>query len=59
MPLIRCSSCRYSFEHNADESPSKCVQCGERLQPSEGSQADDGFERQKTQKLKAIPKPND
>jgi rRNA maturation endonuclease Nob1 len=54
--LIRCATCRYSFEHVADEPPTGCPQCGGALEDREAPQA--GDERKKTQKLKIIPKPD-
>jgi|SwirhisoilCB2_FD_contig_41_16780833_length_346_multi_1_in_0_out_0_1 transcription initiation factor IIE alpha subunit len=60
MSLIRCSPCRYSFEHNVDEdAPTACPQCGEKLTTDEESRLKEVSERQPTQELRLIRKPND
>jgi len=53
--LIRCATCRYSFEHVADEPPTRCPQCGGELGEHDAPDAND--ERKQTQKVKIIPKP--
>jgi hypothetical protein len=60
MTLIRCPSCRYSFEWGGDKRPEKCPQCGGRLSDTSPAQtADEDFEHKPTQKMKTIPKPTD
>jgi tRNA(Ile2) C34 agmatinyltransferase TiaS len=60
MPLIRCPSCRYSFEYAGDERPKKCQQCGGRLEDTTGApKAAEDLENKPTQRLKTIPKLDD
>ncbi|MDB4967836.1 MAG: hypothetical protein JWN44_3525 [Myxococcales bacterium] len=58
--LLRCPSCRYSFEASANEAPKECAQCGGLLtaQTKEAPEALE-FEKHPTQKMKTIPKPED
>ena len=58
MTLMRCPSCRYSFEPIGDQHPKKCPQCGAPLDdPSHETNASDELEHKPTQKMKVIPKP--
>lgn len=59
MPLIRCASCRYSFEHSPGEFPKTCPQCGGKLLPDAAPRSTQPVDNKKTQKLKTIPKPED
>ena len=59
MALIRCAQCRYSFEHTADEAPTACPQCGERLARDAERASSDVSDHRRTQELKTIPKPEE
>jgi hypothetical protein len=58
MALIRCPSCRYSFEHLGEEPLKRCAQCGRSLQPDDAPQHSEGVDQKKTQRMKTIPKPD-
>ena len=64
MKLIRCSSCRYSFERADDDTRRDCPQCGAILQakaevPPEVEEPttppDEAIEDRKTRKIHIIP----
>ena len=59
MPLIRCASCRYSFEHVEGEPPKTCPQCGGNLLTAAAPKSAAPLDDKKTLKLKTIPKPED
>ena len=60
MTLLRCPSCRYSFEQIGDDRPEQCPQCGGRLEDARAAPSTrDDIEHKPTQKLRTIPKPND
>jgi predicted nucleic acid-binding Zn-ribbon protein len=59
MSLIRCTRCRYSFERGSDEPATSCPQCGEQLGDGDETESREVSERQPTQELRTIPKPND
>jgi hypothetical protein len=58
MALIRCPSCRYSFEHVAEKPPDKCAQCGRSLHSNDAPERTEGLEQKKTQRMRTIPKPD-
>jgi ribosomal protein L34E len=58
MALVRCPSCRYSFEQGAGETPERCAQCGRSLHSSDTLEPSEAFEEKKTQRMKTIPKPD-
>ncbi|HWE31540.1 MAG TPA: hypothetical protein VHB97_26245 [Polyangia bacterium] len=65
MKLIRCGSCRYSFERVDGDTRRECPQCGAVLEAE--AEADTGanvppneaIEDRKTRKIHIIPKPKD
>ena len=66
MKLIRCSSCRYSFERAEGDTRRDCPQCGAVLEtrdpppPSETpAPPTEAIEDRKTRKIHIIPKPKD
>jgi predicted RNA-binding Zn-ribbon protein involved in translation (DUF1610 family) len=59
MALIRCVSCRYSFENAGAAAPQRCPQCGDAVTSGESDKPRDARERSKTQELEIIPKPEE
>lgn len=59
MSLLRCPWCRYSFEHAGEERPTKCQQCGGRLDEKSDEPRPDPGEHKPTQKMRTIPKPEE
>ena len=59
MKLIRCHSCRYSFERVDDDPRRDCPQCGAKLEATEPEPPNEAIEDRKTRKIQIIPKPKD
>jgi phage FluMu protein Com len=57
--LIRCNSCRYSFERADDDTRRECPQCGTVLQSAAPEPPSEAIEDRKTRKIHIIPKPEE
>jgi hypothetical protein len=60
--LVRCQSCRYSFERLPEDQRRECPQCGVELEPHEPvpqAEPTGALEDRKTRKIHIITKPED